>query len=147
MDCKVSSGDIFKQPAVKAKLEVLMRGTILLQESDSELRKVIALHMEHCHWRVLQSRTVEFALRLLEREEPDILISEFDPKNSNEAELINRFREIQEDHSRSILIITTLEHVNRKMLNKYQPEIVLHKPFDVRKVSRKIDHLLEKRNW
>ena len=122
-----------------------MKGTILLHESDSELRKVVALHLEHLKWRVLQSKTVEFAMRLLEREEPDILIAEFDPPYANKGRLIDRFREINGNTSGSILILMILDHVDRQLLNRYRPEIVVHKPFDVRFVSRNIDRLLDQR--
>jgi DNA-binding response OmpR family regulator len=122
-----------------------MKGTILLHESDSELRKVVALHLEHLKWRVLQSKTVEFAMRLLEREEPKILISEFDPPYIKKGRLINRFRKINENGSDSILILMVLDHVDRELLDKFKPEIVIHKPFDVRNVSRNINRLLDKR--
>jgi DNA-binding response OmpR family regulator len=120
-----------------------MKGTILLHESDSELRKVVALHLEHLKWRVLQSKTVEFAMQLLEREEPDILIAEFDPPYANKSRLIDRFRDINGNRSKSILILMILDDVDRKALDRYEPEIVVHKPFDVRFVSRNIDRLLD----
>ena len=121
------------------------KGTILIHESDSDLRKVIALHLEHLEWRVLQSKTVDFAIRLLEREEPDILIAEFDPPYTKKISLIDHFREINGNASESILILMVLNHVEREILNQQKPDIVFHKPFDVRIVSRKIDHLLNKR--
>jgi DNA-binding response OmpR family regulator len=117
-----------------------MKKTILLLESDSELRKVIALHMERLNWRVLQSKTVEFALQLLERETPDILILELDTPYRMNGMLIDRFRAI--DHGLpGKVVILALEHLNREVVDRYQPDILIYKPFDIRNLSKRVEAL------
>ncbi len=120
-----------------------MKGSILLQESDSELRKALALYLENLDWRVLQSKSKKFAVRLLEKENPVILITELDPAKSKPDDLIKCFRGLNQAQTVSILILTTFEHLGKEIVRQYCPDAILHKPFDVRTVGRKIERLLD----
>ncbi|MEJ2551023.1 MAG: hypothetical protein P8Z42_06560 [Anaerolineales bacterium] len=120
-----------------------MKGSILLQESDSDLRKVLALYLENLDWRVLQSKTKKFAVQLLEKENPTILITELDPAESKPDDLIKCFRAVNKVRAVSILILTTFEHLGKEIVRQYRPDAILHKPFDVRTVGRKIERLLD----
>jgi DNA-binding response OmpR family regulator len=122
--------------------EVLMKKTILLLESDSELRKVIALHMERLNWRVLQSKTMDFALQLLEMETPDILILEMDTPYRMNGVLIDRFRDLDHDPSGKVVILA-LEHLNREVVERYRPDLLIYKPFDIRNLSQRVKALVE----
>lgn len=127
-----------------------MKGTILLHESDSELRKVIALHLEGSDWRVLQSKTTAFAKQLLDREDPEILISDYVPHDPSYEALFNCFREEDRESADSIpwdsiLILTTLDRLGEAALERIKPELVIHKPYDVRLMERKIDRLIAAR--
>jgi DNA-binding response OmpR family regulator len=122
-----------------------MKGTILVLESDSELRRVLSLHLEQLKWRVLQSKTVDFALHLLDRDSPDILVVDADSANPRADELVKQFRDHGPEGAPGLVFLTAIDRLGRESLHRCEVDVVLYKPFDVRHLSRKIDSLFEER--
>jgi DNA-binding response OmpR family regulator len=110
---------------------------VLILEPDDELRKVLGCHLGRQRWRVLESRTEQEALRLLELENPLVLIVEVEPPGNATEKLLQLFRENEVDQK--LLIFTTLGRITRELHEKYRPEFVAYKPFDVRWISDRLD--------
>jgi DNA-binding response OmpR family regulator len=119
-----------------------MKKTVLLLESDSELRKAIAMHLEGQQWRVLQSKTLDFAIQMLDKESPHVLISELDSPYQMNGILIDRFRERNNNHSGKVVVLA-LEHLKSGIVERYHPDVLIYKPFDIRYLSKKMEALFK----
>jgi DNA-binding response OmpR family regulator len=123
--------------------EVSPTGTILLVEPDHQLRRVIAASLEQQGLRVLQASDTRFALSLLEREDPELLILDLRPSDS-----IDRLVEVYlddeiDDAKNRPILITTLDRPDKRWLQEIKPDAVIYKPFDVRYLYRRVMESLQ----
>jgi DNA-binding response OmpR family regulator len=123
--------------------EVNSSETILLVEPDHQLRRVIAASLEQKGLRVLQASDTRFALSLLEREDPELLILDLRPSASTDR-LVEVYLddELENDKNRPILI-TTLDRPDAQWLQEVKPDAVIYKPFDVRYLYRRVMESLQ----
>ena len=123
--------------------EVNSSETILLVEPDHQLRRVIAASLEQKGLRVLQASDTRFALNLLEREDPELLILDLRPSASTDR-LVEVYLddELENDKNRPILI-TTLDRPDAQWLQEVKPDAVIYKPFDVRYLYRRVMESLQ----
>jgi len=117
--------------------------TVLLVEPDPQLRRVIAASLEQRGLRVLQATDSGFAIRLLEREDPELLILDLQPSPSTNR-LVQTYldRPPDGDESRPILV-TTLDRPDKRWLDEFKPDAVIYKPFDVRYLYRRVMQSLQ----
>jgi DNA-binding response OmpR family regulator len=120
--------------------------TVLLVETDHQLRRVIAASLELKGLRVLQASDTGFAMRLLEREDPELMILDLNPSIATE-QLVQAF--LDEDGQMSAderprpILITTLDRPDKQRLQEIKPEAVIYKPFDVRYLYRRVMESLQ----
>ena len=118
--------------------------TVLLVEPDHQLRRVIAASLEQQGLRVLQASDTGIAIRLLEQEDPELLILDHNPSTSTER-LVHAYLdrdEKLEERSRPI-VVTTLDRPDKHWLQEIKPNAVIYKPFDVRYLFRRVMESLE----
>lgn len=120
--------------------------TVLLIEPDHQLRRVIAATLEQKGLRVLQASDSGFAIRLLEREDPELMILDLNPSVATD-QLIEAFLDeddnIPADGKSRPILITTLDRPDKQQLQEINPEAVIYKPFDVRYLYRRVMESLQ----
>ena len=116
--------------------------TVLLVECDKKLRKVVAASLAQLGLRVLDAAGAEDALKILHEQESQILIVQGDAPADAMGSVIERFRGQSGSHKRAV-VVTVAERLQDGWRKRYQPEVALYKPFDVRQLSRIVLSLME----
>ncbi len=116
-----------------------MSATVLLLETESSLRKVVAASLQQLGLRILEAEDAAAARQHLQDEAPDLFVLEFDPPSGENGALIEAYREHSEEGA---VVLTTTERPKDDWRQRYQPEAVVYKPFDVRYLSRRVRHLI-----
>jgi DNA-binding response OmpR family regulator len=119
-----------------------MKRNVLLLEPDIGLSRSIAAHLEQNNLQVIHARTLDFALKLLERVVPDILITELKLPGLRNGLLIDRFREAKRSQQQIFVLVTTFERLSDEVCGRYQPDAVIRKPFDIRQLYRRIESMV-----
>lgn len=115
--------------------------TVLLVECDTRLRKVVAASLAQLGLKVLDAADAEDAHRILQRQESQILIVQGDAPAAM-GSVIDRFRG-QSNNPRKAVVVTVAERLQDEWRKRYQPEVALYKPFDVRQLTRIVLSLME----
>jgi DNA-binding response OmpR family regulator len=115
--------------------------TVLLVESEGSLRRVITASLKELGLRVLEASDLDCARDLLKTERPDLLIAELDFPYGYNGEIIELFRN-QKGESRGSVLVTTTQRFGDAWRRKYQPDVTLFKPFDIRLLCRSVTALL-----
>jgi DNA-binding response OmpR family regulator len=121
-----------------------MKQYVLLLEPDTGLSQSIIAHLEQHHLQVIHARTINFALEILDRVVPDILITELKMPGLTNGLLIDRFREVGKSQQQTFVLVSSFERLSDEVCRRYQPDAVVYKPFDVRQLYRRIESLLVK---
>jgi DNA-binding response OmpR family regulator len=120
--------------------------TVLLVEPDHQLRRVIAVSLEQKGLRVLQASDTGFAIRLLEREDPELLILDLKPCAGTDR-LVQAYLDDENDENLAQrnrpILVTTLERPDKSWLQEFKPDAVIYKPFDVRYLYRRVMESLQ----
>jgi DNA-binding response OmpR family regulator len=112
-----------------------MSETILLIESDPDLRKVITLSLRQEGFDILEVGDVAQAYGFMLDEPPEILILELDFPDGTNGALIEAYRRISDrDPANGKVVLTTTLRPGDAWRQKYQPDAVIYKPFDVRQL-------------
>jgi DNA-binding response OmpR family regulator len=111
--------------------------SILLIENDPELRKVMKISLEQNGMKVTAVSKPANAINYLEQEIPDFFMVDFEMNGGNPGELIKTFRKTAEDKG-GITLLTTTCRPDDDWRQKYQPDVVIYKPFDLRQLQRRI---------
>jgi DNA-binding response OmpR family regulator len=119
------------------------RGTLLLVETDAELRKAIELCLRESGWRILSAGDDAQACRILESETPEVLVWDAAPRPDRRGTAIDLFRRRQTEGRRGFVLITADQHLEEAWRRKYRPDAVIFKPFDVRRLARRISRLTQ----
>ncbi|MEJ2010867.1 MAG: hypothetical protein P8X64_01435 [Anaerolineales bacterium] len=120
--------------------------TVLLIEPDHQLRRVIAATLEQKGLRVLQASDSGFAIRLLEREDPELMILDLNPSVATDqliAAFLDEDDNLPADEKSRPILITTLDRPDKQQLQEINPEAVIYKPFDVRYLYRRVMESLQ----
>ena len=115
--------------------------TVLLVESEGRLRRVIKVILEELGLRVLEAPDIYRARDLLKTERPDLLITELDFPFGRNGELIEQFRK-QKGECRGSVVVTTTQRFGSAWRDRYQPDVTLYKPFDIRLLCKSVSKLL-----
>lgn len=119
--------------------EVTMSATVLLLESEDSLRKVVAASLQQLGLRIVEATNAEDARRRLAEEEPDLFVLELDHPSGDNGELIEAYRQQSDDGP---VLLTTTERPQDEWRERYQPEAVVYKPFDVRLLLERVRGLI-----
>jgi DNA-binding response OmpR family regulator len=110
-----------------------MHESILLVESDLDLRRVMTLSLQQVGFDVFDASDMPHAYEILKEESPEILILELDFPHGNNGALINTYRKLHDqDLKDGAVILTTTRRPGDAWRKTYQPDAVVYKPFDVR---------------
>lgn len=116
-----------------------MSATVLLFETETSLRKVVAASLKQLGLRIVEAEDAETARRKLEAEQPDLFVLELDHPSGENGSLIDAYRRQSDDGA---VLLTTTERPSELWRQRYQPEAIVYKPFDVRYLCQRIDHLI-----
>lgn len=114
-----------------------MKWTVLLLESEVGLSRSISAHLEQHDMRVYHASDLDTARAMLETVEPDILITELDNKDPQNGTLIRQCREAPTDRD-PLILVTTFDRLDDEILERFRPDVILQKPFDVRWLTHKV---------
>jgi DNA-binding response OmpR family regulator len=110
-----------------------MHESILLVESDLDLRRVMTLSLQQVGFKVFDTSNMSNAYQTLNDVTPEILILELDIPHGNNGALIETYRKYcEQDPGKGTVILTTTLRPADAWRNRYQPDSVIYKPFDVR---------------
>lgn len=115
--------------------------TVLLVESEGGLRRVITVSLKELGLKVLEAPDIDYARDLLKTERPDLLITELDFPFGRNGELIELFRK-NKGESRGSVVVTTTQRYGDAWRHRYQPDVTLYKPFDIRLMCKSVSRLL-----
>ena len=116
--------------------------TILLLEKDRGLRKIITLTLLHQGMTVYAASDPHGAQQILSVEMPDLFILALDNPGGTNGGLIDLYREHQRETAGAVLVTTTVRPTDA-WRNRYQPDVVIYKPFDIRFLIRCILELFQ----
>jgi DNA-binding response OmpR family regulator len=117
-----------------------MSATVLLFETETSLRKVIAASLEQQGFDIIQAANADAARKHLTRDTPDLFVLELDHPAGENGELIETYR--NQDGGGAV-VLTTTERPDDGWRSRYQPEAVVYKPFDVRFLCRQVRGLVK----
>jgi DNA-binding response OmpR family regulator len=120
-----------------------LQGSLLLVETDAELRKAMDLCLQESGWRILPAGDVAEACRILERESPEILVMNVGSPPDRQGSAVELFRKHRAEDRRGFVLITADQHLEEAWRRKYHPDAVIFKPFDVRHLARRISRWAE----
>jgi DNA-binding response OmpR family regulator len=115
--------------------------TVLLVESENSLRRVLSASLNELGLRVFEAPDMDNARDLLNTECPDLLITELDFPFGRNGELIELFRKNKGERHSSV-VVTTTQRFGDAWRNRYQPDVTLYKPFDIRLLCKSVSKLL-----
>lgn len=112
-----------------------MPESILLIETNPDLRRVISLSLQQQGFRILEVIDVAQAYEILKKKSPELLILELDIPNGNNGALIEAYRRcLEQDTGNGKVILTTTLRPGDAWRRRYKPDAVIYKPFDVRRL-------------
>ena len=114
--------------------------SILVLERDVELRRSIALSLEQNGLQVFEAGDDAQAFEVLEREALALLVIDRDSALRCE-QVIKAFRKKSRRSSRRVLLIT-MERLEDVWRQRFRPDAVIYKPFDIRYLYRRIARLM-----
>jgi two-component system KDP operon response regulator KdpE len=125
-------------PGLKMELdEDTKNATVLLLEQEDSLRRVIVLTLKQLGIDVLEASDENSARKCLERKTPDLFIINLDSPTGKKGQLIKLFREKSGDEQGAVLLTTT-QRPEDKWRQRFRPDVVIYKPFDIRYLMRRI---------
>lgn len=117
-----------------------MKPTVLIYETESSLRKVMAASLEQLGLATLQAADAEAAQRHMKRSAPDLFVLELDHPGGENGRLIDAYRR---ECGSGAVVLTTTERPGEMWRSRYRPEAVVYKPFDVRYLCSKVRGLID----
>ncbi len=115
---------------------------VLLMERETNLRQVIAVTLRQLGFEVLEAADVLAAQKILNERIPRLMILAFEHPGQGCGELIDLFRQRHPDETGKLLLIT-LQRPDDRWRQRYQPDLVIYKPFDIRYLTRQVTGLAE----
>jgi DNA-binding response OmpR family regulator len=115
------------------KGESVMHESILLLESNIDLRRVITISLQQIGYKIFDVTDAAHAFEILERTTPEVFILELDVPFGKNGALIERYRDCQERVTwEGTVILTTTFRPGDAWRRRYKPDAVIYKPFDMR---------------
>ncbi len=115
--------------------------SVLLVESEGSLRRVLSVSLNELGLRVLEAPDLDRARDLLNTDCPDLLITEIDFPFGRNGELIEQYRN-KKGECRGSVVVTTTQRFGDAWRHRYQPDVTLYKPFDIRLLCKSVSRLL-----
>lgn len=114
-------------------------GKVLLLETEPSLRKVVAASLQQSGLEIIEVGDADEARRQLEQAPPQVFVVELDHPEGENGKLIETYRQNIDDGA---VVLTTTERPKDDWRQRYQPEAVVYKPFDIRVLAKSIRNLL-----
>jgi DNA-binding response OmpR family regulator len=114
-------------------------GTVLLLETEPSLRRVVAASLQQSGLEIIEAGNADEARRQLEQAPPEVFVMELDHPEGENGQLIDAYRRNIDDGA---VVLTTTERPKDNWRQRYQPEAVVYKPFDIRVLAKSIRSLL-----
>jgi signal transduction histidine kinase/ActR/RegA family two-component response regulator len=137
-----SHADFVEEKVAEESRRKRSSARILLVDDDDAVRSVAAATIEELGYEVVGLGSGEDALKVLERERFDLLMTDIAMPGMTGVELAKRVRE--RDHGLPILFSSGYADI-QSFGNHLSEEIVLKKPFRIADVAARIDSILEGR--
>jgi DNA-binding NtrC family response regulator len=113
--------------------------TVLLLETEASLRKVVAASLQQSGLHIIEAGDAEEARHHLTEESPAVFIVELDHPAGENGQLIETYRRDNDDGA---VVLTTTERPKDDWRQRYQPEAVVYKPFDIRVLAKSVRSLV-----
>jgi two-component system torCAD operon response regulator TorR len=140
MEAEIGSS-VTNRATIKKTDDPLQIKSVLLLESDPRLRQVLAISLNLLGVEVLSAPTANKAQEILKNQPVDLFVLAFTNPASEYGDLIERFRKKSTKLQNPFLVLTT-QRLDDSWRNRYKPDAVIYKPFDIRFFIRRIKDLL-----
>jgi DNA-binding response OmpR family regulator len=120
----------------------VLEKAVLLMERETNLRQVIAVTLRQLGFDVLEAADILGAHKILDECIPRLMILAFEHPGEACGELIDTFRQKNQEENSKLLLIT-LQRPDDHWRRHYQPDLVIYKPFDIRYLTRQVTQLVE----
>jgi two-component system phosphate regulon response regulator PhoB len=117
--------------------------TILLVESSDDLRNVLAASLQQQGWQVMQAESEKAARQILDNNNPDVLVLEFDPPRGIDGDLIEIFHEKHGSMKGGSVLLMAKQRPTQDWWQRYCPDTIIFKPFDVRFLCSRIRAMIQ----
>jgi len=117
--------------------------TILLVESSDDLRNVLVASLQQQGWQVMQADSEKAARQILDNNNPDVLVLEFDPPHGIEGDLIEIFHEKHGLEKGGAVLLMAKQRPTQDWWQRYCPDTIIFKPFDVRFLCSRIHAMIQ----
>jgi DNA-binding response OmpR family regulator len=114
---------------------------LLLLERDPGLRRSVKLTLELDGLDVWDVEDETGAREVLSTRSPDVLVLDHENLAEHLGDLIERYR--KDCAEKGIVLVTTARRIDDSWRTRYEPDLVVYKPFDVRFLCRRIKSLIE----
>jgi DNA-binding response OmpR family regulator len=132
------------KPSINPEFDKSSKITILLLEGDADLRNIITLTFLQQGMTVYAAPDPIKARSILEKENPDLFILELDNSEGNNGELIDLYRQNKNKEARCTVLLLTTQRPSDVWRNRFQPDLVIYKPFDIRLLFLRVTELIQK---
>jgi two-component system sensor histidine kinase/response regulator len=119
---------------------------ILIVDDERGQRRAIARIFEGSDYVLEEAESGEEALRLAERELPDLVLLDLRMDGMGGLETARRLREIAGQEYLAIVVITAATDLPTRLSGLEIADEVMHKPFDGSELQRRVKHLLKLRS-
>jgi DNA-binding response OmpR family regulator len=121
-----------------------MNEKILLCDDEIHILNASKFKFQRAGYQVFTAADGEEAWPLIERELPDIVVTDYQMPRLNGLELIERMREHPISKEIPVIMLTAkgLEMSQRELCQRYQISQILHKPFSPRVLLKTVEELL-----
>ena len=116
-----------------------MTARVLLLESEASLRKVIAASLQQSGLEIIQAASPDEAREQFSQNPAAVFVLELDHPAGENGQLIEDYRE---HNGHGSVVLTTTERLQDEWRQRYQPEAVVYKPFDIRVLAKSVRRLI-----
>jgi DNA-binding response OmpR family regulator len=110
---------------------------VLITECHPELRKILEVSLSHAGMKVKAVSMPKNTLQILQEDQPDVFVVDFDLGKKNAEKLIAAYRHNQKNNN-GIVLVSTPNRLEDGWRKKIKPDSVIYKPFDIRYLIRLI---------
>lgn len=116
--------------------------TILLADDDSDVRRLLSLHLKEEGWAVLEARNGALALETLLVERPDVVILDVMMPELTGWEVLKYIRTHDELQATPVLMLTGIgESLNAATSPMFGADAYLDKPFELDDIDARLQEI------
>jgi CheY-like chemotaxis protein len=116
---------------------------VLIVDDEIHIVHVVAIKLRNNSYDVISAENGEQALKLVQEEKPDIVVTDFQMPVMNGVELIEKLRQDKTTEKIPVILLTARGFaVNDEQRQHLQISAVLSKPFSPKELLRSIEDIL-----